>query len=181
MLSDKKRDDARQRAVNILEESGFKLSAEEREAVEVVDYGLDRLSEIGLQIITYVNTDRYCGRDLVLFPNQVCPEHRHPPIDDYAGKQETLRCRKGKVYLYVEGEETPDPAIEPPTNEEYYTAGREIVLEPGEQYTIDPDTKHWFSAGEDGAIVTEFSSPAYDDLDEYTDPELEREDPDWTY
>ncbi|MFB6135659.1 MAG: D-lyxose/D-mannose family sugar isomerase [Halobacteriaceae archaeon] len=174
MLSEAEWEEARERTVETLADAGFELTPEERQAVEVVDFGFGRLEEVGLEIVTYVNTDRYCAKELVLFPGQVCPEHRHPPFDDYPGKRETLRCRRGTVYLYVDGEETPDPAVEPPFNEDAYTVGHEVVLQPGEQYTVPPDTRHWFAAGERGAVVSEFSSPSYDEEDVFTDPEIRR-------
>ncbi len=49
------------------------------------------------------------------------------------------------------------------------------MLRPGEQYTIPPDTLHWFQAGREGAVVTEFSSASRDDLDVFTDPAVRRE------
>ncbi|WP_136687950.1 D-lyxose/D-mannose family sugar isomerase [Halorhabdus amylolytica] len=174
MLSEAEWEAARERTVETLAEHDFVLTDEEAADVEIADFGFGRLEEVGLELLTYVNTDRYCAKELVMFPGQVCPEHRHPPFDDYPGKQETLRCRAGTVSLYVEGEATSDPAIEPPFNAEYYTVGHEVVLEPGEQYTIDPDTKHWFAAGQEGAIVSEFSSPSYDEKDVFTDPEIRR-------
>src|SRR5207253_7162988 len=94
---------------------------------------------IGLQIVVYVNTDRVCAKELVLFPHQRCPEHRHPPFADQPGKEETFRVRRGMVHLHVAG-----------------TA--DIVLGPGEQYTIPPNTLHSFEAGDEGAIVSEFST-----------------------
>jgi D-lyxose ketol-isomerase len=48
------------------------------------------------------------------------------------------------------------------------------VLRAGEQFTIPPDTRHWFAAGADGAVVSEFSSTSRDDLDEFTDPRVVR-------
>src|SRR6185437_11532858 len=46
--------------------------------------------------------ERCCAKELVLFPGQTCPEHRHPPLGpDKPGKEETFRCRWGTVYLYV--------------------------------------------------------------------------------
>jgi D-lyxose ketol-isomerase len=48
------------------------------------------------------------------------------------------------------------------------------VLRPGEQHTIPPDTLHWFQAGPEGAVVSEFSSPSRDELDVFTDPEIRR-------
>ena len=90
-----------------------------------------------------------------MFPRQTCPEHRHPPVAGEPGKEETFRCRTGSVHLHVEGH-------------------AEIVLRPGEQFTIMPDTLHWFQAGEEGAIVTEFSTTSRDWLDVFTDPAVVR-------
>jgi D-lyxose ketol-isomerase len=50
----------------------------------------------------------------------------------------------------------------------------EIVLRPGEQYTIPSNTKHWFQAGDEGAVVSEFSSTSRDEADIFTDPDIER-------
>ncbi|MFC4551324.1 D-lyxose/D-mannose family sugar isomerase, partial [Halorussus sp. GCM10023401] len=65
-------------------------------------------------------------------------------------------------------------SVDPPMREEHYTASEEIHLEPGEQYTIPPDTRHWFVAGEDGAVISEFSSPSFDEKDVFTDPKIDR-------
>ena len=48
------------------------------------------------------------------------------------------------------------------------------MLAPGEQFTISPDTLHWFQAGPEGAVVSEFSTQSRDELDVFTDPEIER-------
>ena len=74
--------EARERAAALLERAGIVLTPEERAGIEVADFGLGRLDEIGLQLVVYVNTDRVCAKELVLFPGQVCPEHRHPPVGD---------------------------------------------------------------------------------------------------
>ncbi|AXT11279.1 D-lyxose/D-mannose family sugar isomerase [Bacillus velezensis] len=155
------------------QKAGIVLTDDEVEDIQIMDYGLGKLEETGLQLFIYVNTDRYCSKELVLFPRQTCPEHRHPPVGGKKGKQETFRCRWGKVYLYVEGEKTENPSVLPPEEDkEYYTVWHEIVLEPGGQYTIPPDTKHWFQAGEEGAVVTEMSSTSTDDHDVFTDPRI---------
>ena len=41
----------------------------------------------------------------------------------------------------------------------------QVVLKPGDQYTLMPDTPHWFQAGDEGAIVSEFSTRSTDDQD----------------
>jgi len=164
--------EARAYALERLHALGIVLAPEERGRIEVADFGLGRLRETGLQLLTYVNTDRYCAKELVLFPGQTCPEHRHPPFDGMPGKEETFRCRSGVVHLYVEGEPTAQPTCTPP--EGTYTVFHELVLRPGEQHTIPPDTLHWFQAGPDGAVVSEFSTASRDELDVFSDPRVVR-------
>src|SRR6202163_3164958 len=74
--------EARARAAAMLADAGIVLTPAERDAIEVTDLGLGRLEETGLQIVVYVNTDRVCAKELVMFPRQICPEHRHPPVGD---------------------------------------------------------------------------------------------------
>jgi len=154
MITREEQHEAKEYAAAELEAAGVALTDAERAAIEVADFGLSRLREQGLMLLVYVNTDRYCAKELVLYPGQACPEHRHPPFDGGPGKEETFRCRRGLVTLLVDG--------------------RELVLRPGEQFTIPPDTLHSFRAGPDGAVVTEFSSASRDELDVFTDPAVRR-------
>ena len=147
--------EARERAAAMLADAGIVLTPQERDQIEIADFGLGRLEEIGLQLVVYVNTERVCAKELVLFPGQLCPEHRHPPIGDDPGKEETFRCHTGSVLLWVDGH-------------------GEIELRPGDQFTIMPDTLHWFRAGDEGAIVTEFSTRSRDEHDVFTDPQIVR-------
>jgi len=166
---------ARQRTAELFRHAGIVLSEEEKERIEIAEFGLGQLERQGLELVTYVNTDRYCAKELVLFPGQTCPEHKHPPIGSDPGKMETFRCRYGSVFLYVEGEPTPDiRALVPEGSENYYTVFHEIVLMPGEQYTIPPNTLHWFQGGDEGAVVSEFSSTSRDEFDVFTDPHIKR-------
>jgi D-lyxose ketol-isomerase len=164
---------ARRRAAAALAEVGITITPTERETIEVADFGLGDLERIGLQLIVYVNTERVCAKELVLFPGQTCPEHRHPPHDGAPGKEETFRCRRGLVYLYVEGAPADEPKARPP-RPEYCSVWHEVVLKPGEQFTIPADTLHWFQAGPEGAVVSEFSTQSRDELDVFTDPAIER-------
>ena len=173
MITRKEQLAAQRYAADQLAEAGIVLTEVERDRIEIADFGLSRLPESGLLVLVYVNTERYCAKELVLYPGQTCPEHRHPPFDGSPGKEETFRCRRGLVSLYVEGEAAAEPACTPPPG--VYTVGREIRLEPGDQYTIPPDTLHWFQAGPDGAVVTEFSSASRDELDVFSDPDVRRE------
>jgi D-lyxose ketol-isomerase len=155
MITREERRQAQVYAAEQLAAAGFAVNDAERDAIEVADFGLSRLRDQGLMVLVYVNTDRYCAKELVLYPGQSCPEHRHPPFDGTPGKEETFRCRRGLVRLSVDG--------------------KEIVLHPGDQHTIPPDTLHSFQAGPEGAVVSEFSSTSRDDLDVFTDPNVRRE------
>jgi len=166
---------AQERAAQMLAQAGITITAEERQIIEVAEFGLGELEKTGLELVVYVNTDRYCAKELILFPRQTCPEHRHPSVGDKPGKMETFRCRWGQVWLYVAGETSPVRQGRPPAGSEaFYTVFHEISLNPGDQYTIPPDTLHWFQAGDLGTIVSEFSSTSHDESDVFTDPRIRR-------
>jgi len=139
------------RAIAFYEKAGIVLTPAEKADIEVADFGLNDLERTGLQIVTYINTERVCAKEMVLFPGQTCPEHKHVGSP---GKEETFRCRYGQVYLHVDGQS--------------------VILRPGEQYTIYPDTKHWFRAGPEGAVVSEFSTRSTDETDVFTDERIVR-------
>ena len=145
------RESAARLALELYEKAGIVLTPAEKANLEVADFGLGDLEHTGLQIVVYINTERVCAKEMALLPGQACPEHRHVGSP---GKEETFRCRFGRVYLSVEGDE--------------------IVLEPGEQYTIYPDTKHSFRAGPRGAVISEFSTRSADKTDVFTDKRIVR-------
>ena len=145
----------RERVAAALADAGIVLTPEERANIELADFGLGDFERTGLAIVVYVNTERVCAKELVMLPQQICPEHRHPPVDGDPGKEETFRCRTGTVHLHVAGHD-------------------QVVLQPGDQFTIPPDTLHWFQAGEEGAIVSEFSTRSRDESDVFTDPRIVR-------
>jgi D-lyxose ketol-isomerase len=167
---------ARRKALQFLRRARIAITPTEAEAIEVADFGLHDLDHFGLEIVTYENNDRYCAKEMVLFPRQTCPEHRHPPTDGLEpGKQETFRCRWGEVYLYIDGAPTKRPKAKlPGGRKRYLTVWKEIVLKPGDQFTLPPNTLHWFQSGDRGAIISEFSSTSDDETDVFTDPGIQR-------
>lgn len=169
----------RKKTLEILENAKIALTPKEKENVEIADFGLGNLEKIGLQVVTYVNTQRCCAKELVLMPYQICPEHRHPAIGGKPGKEETFRCRKGEVELYVGGylDSTYKDNIPEGLDGDllkYLTVFHKIVLQPGDQYTLPENTLHWFRAGKEGCIVSEFSTRSIDELDIFTDPRIKR-------
>ena len=166
---------AQRRAAAMLKQQGIALTKQELANIEVAEFGLGELDQQGLEIVVYENNARYCAKELVMFPRQTCPEHRHPNVAGQSGKMETFRCRSGIVYLYTEGKPAAKIKARPPkSSAAHYTVRKEIVLKPGDQYTIPPNTLHWFQAGPQGAIVSEFSSTSRDEADFFTDPNIKR-------
>jgi D-lyxose ketol-isomerase len=166
---------ARAKAGAMLANAGIAITPQERETMEVIDLGLGEFEKTGLALVVYENNERYCAKELILLPRQTCPEHRHPPLSADPGKMETFRCRWGKVWIYSTGEAVARPKAKVPAGSEpYYTVFHEVELNPGGQYTIPSDTWHWFQAGDEGCIVSEFSSTSRDELDVFTDPRIDR-------
>ncbi len=175
----KKADAQKQResAIEYYNKANIVLTEKEKKNIEVADFGFNMVEKVGLQLVVYVNTERVCAKEMVLTPNQVCPEHRHVPTNGMEGKEETFRCRYGKVYLYTDSNDGKKGNKEnisvplPPTD---VTVFNETVLHPGEQFTIMPGTLHWFASGNEGAVISEFSTRSTDETDWFTDKRIVR-------
>lgn len=176
MLTQKQIERYREKAYELFtRRASLVITDRERNEIEIADFGLNDFEATGLCVLVYVNTDRCCAKELAMLPRQTCPEHLHPTIGGISGKEETFRCRAGKVWLYVAGESAMQPKCQPPAGrEKTYTVWHEIELNPGQQYTIYPDTPHWFQAGDEGAVISEFSTRSTDDQDRFTDPDIGR-------
>jgi len=165
----------REQAVELIEKARLVITEKGKSEIEIADLGLGEYEQTGLAIVVYVNTARCCAKELAMLPRQTCPEHRHPTVGGKPGKEETFRCRWGQVFIYVPGEKTADPKAKPPAGrEDTYTVWHEVILNPGDQYTLVPDTLHWFQAGDEGAVVSEFSTASTDENDIFTDQEIQR-------
>jgi D-lyxose ketol-isomerase len=164
-----------EQAAAMIHRGGIFITQEERDRIEIVDFGLSRFEETGLGVLVYVNTERCCAKELALWPRQTCAQHRHPSVSGRPGKEETFRCRWGTMYLYVPGPSAGQPAAKPPAGRAHtYTVWHEIVLKPGDQYTLAPDTWHWFQGGDEGAVVSEFSTASTDENDLFADQDIKR-------
>lgn len=173
MITSAQLEAARQRSAEMLNAAGIVARLDEIEQIEVADLGLSELQLSGVQILTLVDTEKIAARVLVLFPCQTEPEHRHPSLGEYPGKEETIRCHWGVLYLYTPGEPTPEPVASPPAHCRHtYTVWHEHILHPGGQVTLQPNTPHWFQGGPEGAVVWIFSTKATDLADIFTDPDI---------
>src|SRR5690349_11446610 len=70
MISKAEYEQARSETLAYLNRAGIALTANEAERIEVADVGLGQLATIGLQLVVYINTERCCAKELVLFPRQ---------------------------------------------------------------------------------------------------------------
>ena len=169
------KEEAREKASKYFERANIYMKPEEIANMEIADLGLGRLEEFGIELYIYVNTKRCAAKEMVLFPGQICPEQIHPPFGDYPGKEETFRVRMGTLYLYTEGEPTSEiKAHIPEDKKNNFHVFHEIILEKGDQYTLEPNIAHWICGGPEGCVISEFSSYNRDDYDIYTDPEVVR-------
>lgn len=167
---------ARQDIINIFKSSNMVFTKREFKNIEVTDFGLNDFYNIGLGVIIYVNTKRVCAKELAMTSFQICPQHIHPDIDGAEGKEETFRCRAGEVYIYIKGPATKNiKAKIPDKYSAKFDVFHEIILKPGDQYTLNPQTWHWFQAGPQGAMVSEFSTHSFDAGDIFFDKNILRE------
>ena len=175
MISQLQYENAQQKAAEYMARAGIVITDEEFRRIEVLDFGFGEPEKMGLQILVYINTPRVCAKEMVLFPRQTCAEHIHPTRNGTIGKEEVFRCRWGTCFLHIQGAKTENcGALKPAGHEAYLTCASEIKLNPGDQYTLSPDTWHWFQAGEEGAVISEFSSTNTDEYDEFTDKRIHR-------
>src|SRR5947207_4632049 len=91
-------------AFKMFRDAGLFFKDDEKPRIEIADFGLSTFEQTGLAVYVYVNSKRCCAKELAMWPRQTCPEHKHPSVGGEPGKEETFRCRWGKVFLYVEGE-----------------------------------------------------------------------------
>jgi D-lyxose ketol-isomerase len=166
-------------AAAIIRAAGIHLKDDEVGRIETADFGLGRYPELGLAIYVYVNTARCCAKELAMLPGQICPEHRHPRVSGRPGKEETFRCRGGEVHLFLPGDDSASAKafahrFLPADKRDTVTVYRHVLLLPGDQCTLPPDTRHWFVAGDGPAVVSEFSTRSRDEADIFTDPAIRR-------
>lgn len=164
----------RKQAAEILKQMQFPVTQTELNSIAVADFGLsDTLSE-GAQILTLFATERISAKLIVLLPNQILPEHWHPPVGNDPGKEEILRGFWGTVRYFEMGPDTLDLSLIPTGKQDCFTCTTRRDLQPGDQVIIPPGVKHWMQGGPAGGCVISFSTCVRDILDQFTDPAIVR-------
>jgi D-lyxose ketol-isomerase len=175
MITQQERQAAIQHAWALCKQAGIALLDHEIDQIEVADFGLSEFKTSGLAILTLAVTQDVGIKLIALYPWQICPEHRHPPLGDYPGKEETFRGLWGQAWGYVPGEPTAAPQAQVPEHRKpYYTSWHEVDLSAGHQYTSSPNEWHWFQAGPEGAVILSISSRPTDYQDDFQDPNVQR-------
>ena len=77
----------RRKSKAFFDKAGIILTEAEAANIEIADFGLGEFEQTGLALVTYINTDRVCAKELILFPGQTCPEHLHPSVLHYQPSQ----------------------------------------------------------------------------------------------
>lgn len=174
MITRRQRDEARDRAIDLLRSAHVAFGSHEVAQIEVADFGLSRLFIEGAQILTLAQTARYSAKIVVLLAGQTLPEHWHPPIGNDPGKDETVRVHWGELFLGIPGTCESGAVNVPPGKEQWYTSRCVLQLRPGDSYHVPPGTRHWFQAGTHGTVLFSFSSTVRDARDRFSDPDVVR-------
>jgi len=175
MITRAELNEACEKAMRMIGNAGILLTKKDKEKITAADFGLSHLFKEGIQILTMFDTERVAGKILVLLPYQTEPEHWHPSVGDDPGKEEIIRAISGDLYFYIPGENSLKNGFIVEGKDSCYTMRNEVVLLPGEQLILPPGTKHWFQAGENGAVMYSFSTKVRDTLDQFSDPDIVRE------
>lgn len=143
----------------------------------VADFNLKNFVDVGMAgIFWIINTKhKYTGVEMFLLPGQSIPEHWHVATKDASTKFESCHVRYGSITLFTEGEAKPDVADRiPQYQREIVKARKEKVLNPGEiGFAEKEGEKHWFKAGPEGAIMTEYATVHDGDGVRFSDPSIQ--------
>ena len=174
MITRKTYTEVRQKSAALIEKARLIFTTEEKNKIDVADFGLSKIYAEGVQILTFFETQRMAGKLLILLPDQTEPEHWHPPVENNPGKQEIVRALWGDLRFYIPGMDNMKVGFIPGGQENYYTVRHEVIMKPGDHLVLEPGTKHWFQAGPEGAVFYSFSTTVYDILDGFSNPNIVR-------
>lgn len=172
MLTEFDQKEIKRNALELFEKAKIPLTEREKEEeLKILECGERNFFEIGLQFLTFINTDYYGGRYIIFLPNQFCPLHIHPNVPNAQGKIETFRVVFGQVIKYSATREQ-DEIVMPITAPELRDLDYKncVILNEGDQSMTLVDERHWYKGGPEGAISMEISTPLrHEEYDTWTD------------
>ena len=139
-----------QEAAARIRESGIHLKEEEVAGIEIADFGLNRF-DVGPRHSRLCEHRSLLRQGISHGSGQICPEHRHPPVDGQPGKEEeTFRCREGECIssclgIKDSGEKEFALAMVPEDKRDTFTMFKHYHLKAGDQCTSSqiPRTGLW--------------------------------------
>lgn len=174
MISYTESEKLKDKAAELIRESGISFTQEEKMKMDTADFGLSNILSEGAEIMTLALTDKIAFRVVALIDGQTEPEHWHVSVNGYSGKEETIRVVKGILRVCTEGDDNLEKECIPVGKEKYYTCRHERILHRDEVITFQAGQKHWFQAVNGSCVVYCISTTAHDNLDPFSDPNIVR-------
>lgn len=170
-------DAAKEAYMDFLKYHGYPESDNLEDNLFVTDFGLGRFTEVGMGGMMWVNDEKfgYSAMELFLLPSQMVPEHMHVKAGNVPPRAQTIHVRKGKAFVYTEGEPTEQLWVNIPSIQlNFITVRHENKMEVGNVLELPPMKKHWMMSAPEGVIATEYQTFAAPDSTTFTDPKAKR-------
>jgi D-lyxose ketol-isomerase len=141
---------------------------------DITDFGLGNWRRFGLVLVNLAEEPEYCEKLMYAQKSMTTPAHAHKK------KKEDIICRWGRLAVQVwagEPAKSADKTLTIPVNheEQDFSSGAIIELEPGSRVTMVPGIYHEFYPVSDECIIGEVST-ANDDLHDnfFVNPDVGR-------
>ncbi len=138
------------------------------------DFAQNDFVNVGMAGIFWINdkVNRYFAHEIFLLPGQMIVEHKHNVSVEGPAKMESWHVRHGQIHTFGEGEPTRNLPCRLPQSQlkvDAITVRACLTLNEGETASLNRLlARHFMIAGPEGAIVTEYGTPHYDDALEFT-------------
>ncbi len=158
---------AREAYYDMFRRFAYPISDRLRKEMWILDFGLGDFAHVGLAGIFWLNRQDYgyFGHEIYLLPGQMIAEHSHVATDKGPAKMESWQPRRGMIYVFGEGEPTPELLTKVPKSQRKLIKSRHgKVLQVDETADLNRLTAwHSMVAGPEGALVTEYGT--FHDMD----------------
>ena len=160
-------DAAREAYYDMFRRFHYPISDTLKEGMWILDFKLGDFANVGMAGIFWINREdyKYFGHEIYLLPGQMIPEHCHLETDKGAPKMESWQPRKGMIYTFGEGDETPDIVSKIPASQRDVVHSKCCkplgIDELGDLNRLK--AWHFMVAGPEGALVTEYGT--FHDMD----------------
>jgi hypothetical protein len=160
-------DTAREAYYDMFKRFHYPLSDTLIEGMWILDFNLGDFANVGMAGIFWINREdyKYFGHEIYLLPGQMIPEHCHLETDKGPPKMESWQPRRGMIYTFGEGDETPDLLSKIPASQRDIVHSKSCkplgIDEIGSLNRLK--AWHFMVAGPAGALVTEYGT--FHDMD----------------